>query len=288
MAQMNAHPDIRTVQRTTNRKKRALRIVGVPAALVLALSVGLAISAGIGSARPAVAPNNTQPPVITGKAQVGVTLKADNGTFTGTAPITYTYQWRICNETGGACHDITGASGNEYTVKADDTGNTIRVVVTAKNADGTDSATSVPTAAVTAASAPPASTGCTTNGGTVQISGMTPPARLNIDQQQVSPTTITYGTRDVNVRFHIAGCGGNVQGALVYVTAVPYGMFAIPNEATTGADGWATLDMKALSGFPVSKKQQLLVMFVRARKNGEDLLGGISSRRLVSFKVTKG
>jgi hypothetical protein len=285
---MNAHKHRRTFQRTTNGKKRALRMVGVPALIVLALA--LALTAGIASARTGVAPNNTQPPVITGKAQSGVTLKSDNGTFTGTTPLTYTYQWRTCNDTGGACHDIAGASGNEYTVKADDVGNTIRVQLTAKNADGSDTATSVPTAVITAATTtpPPTSTGCATTGGTVQIAGITPPARLSIDQQQVTPTTITYGTRSLTARFHISACGGSVQGALVYVTAVPYGMFAVPNEATTGADGWATLDFRALSGFPVSQKQQLLVMFVRARKSGEDLLGGISSRRLVSFKVTHG
>ena len=66
---------------------RGLRWLALPA--VAALTVLLfALTAGIGSARTAVAPNNTAPPTISGKAQVGELLKADKGTWTGTGTLT--------------------------------------------------------------------------------------------------------------------------------------------------------------------------------------------------------
>jgi hypothetical protein len=272
--------------------KRTLGI-GLTAALVLAIAA-VAVTAGTASARPTVAPNNTAPPTISGKAEVGTTLKAANGTWTGTAPITYTYQWRICNESGGACHDISGATGDEYTLKAADAGNTIRIQVTAKNADGTGSSTSVPSAQISAAAGgtttttpTPGGNGCPSGTGPVAIASLAPPARLTVDQFTVNPSTLTHGTRSLSARFHVTACGRPVQGALVYATAVPYAMFNVPNEQQTASDGWATLDFQALPGFPVSAKQQLLVMFVRARKSGENLLGGVSTRRLISFKVAR-
>src|SRR5260370_20058024 len=113
---------------------RGFRWLGLPAAAALAVTL-FALTAGIGSARTAVAPNNTSPPTISGKAQVGELLKADNGTWTGTAPITYTYQWRICDGNGGACHDITRAAGNEDTVKSGVASHTLRVPGSRENFD---------------------------------------------------------------------------------------------------------------------------------------------------------
>ena len=261
-------------------------VVGICAMVALAVSLG----AGAGTTAATAAPVNTSPPTITGTPTEGKKLVGHRGTWSGTVT-DYNDQWQRCDKDGGSCANISGATDrNGYTLKGVDVGNTIRFKVEAKNADGSTFASSVPTAVITAATAPPppVTNGCTKTGGTVPVAGVTAPARLTIDQTQVSPSTISFSTRSLTARFHVGACKGSVEGALVYVTAVPYGQFAIPNEQATGSDGWATLQFNAQAGFPVSNKQQLLVMFVRARKSGEDLLGGISTRRLVSFRVTNG
>ena len=270
---------------------RGLRWLGLPAVAALTL---FALTAGIGSARTAVKPSNTAPPTISGKAQVGELLKADNGTWTGTAPITFTYQWRICDNNGGACHDIAGATGNEYTIKAADQGNTIRVEVTGKNADGTDSATSVPTGMIAAAGTPaptpaPSGNGCpklAAGASAVSVSDVSSPARLQIDQIQSNPGTITLGTKTFTVRFHVSDtCGTPVKGAQVFATGVPYNMISIPSQQQTDDSGNVSMQFNTLRGFPATPKQQLLVMFVRASKQGDPILAGISTRRLVSLHV---
>jgi subtilisin family serine protease len=101
------------------------------------------------------APQNTTLPAVTGTAQVGQTLSATDGTWSG-SPTSYAYAWLRCDPFGAACSPVAGATSATYSPSDVDVGAAFRVVVTAANAAGTASATSAATAAVEAAPAGPA------------------------------------------------------------------------------------------------------------------------------------
>lgn len=122
----------------------------------------------------AAAPANVTPPSISGSATVDSTLTALAGTWTGTAPISFAYQWRRC--AGATCTDATAAGLTDpgYVVVAADAGYTLLVVVTASNDGGTSGAESARTATVAgngpAATADPVVTGTPTVGETLSAS----------------------------------------------------------------------------------------------------------------------
>ena len=113
-------------------------------------------------------PVNVAAPVVLGTPSLGATLSTDNGSWTPIGDnITYAYAW----QRGDAANDyqtIPGATAATYTTVAADSGENIRVVVTAGNADGSVSATSAASAAVQPppvnVTAPAAPTGTLQNG----------------------------------------------------------------------------------------------------------------------------
>jgi hypothetical protein len=262
------------------RKLNLLVLLGAAAVTVM-------VVAGLSDAASKAAPVNTAPPTISGTAKQGETLTATNGSWTSSSTVTYTYQWRRCDAKGNGCANIGGADTSTYLLKNADVGKTVRVRVTAKNSDGSTAATSDQSDVVASATPAPSPTGCPTSGsGPLDIAQVTSPAHLAIDGQSISPTPVARSTADLTVKFHVSACNGRpITGALIYVTAVPYSQWSIPPETATGSDGWATMTMHQDRFWPASSRQQLLVMFVRARKSGENVLGGISARRLVSFPV---
>jgi RHS repeat-associated protein len=120
-----------------------------------------------GSYVPRQAPANTVAPSISvnggGAVQVGKTLTAANGTWTGFTPITYTYQWKWSATSNGTYNNVaSGGTSQTYTVPSTYYNDYLKVVVTGTNVAGSASATSAATAQV-GGQAPTA--------GTVAISG---------------------------------------------------------------------------------------------------------------------
>jgi hypothetical protein len=81
------------------------------------------------------APANTLQPAILGDAVVGQELTATRGRWTN-GPTSFTFHWFRCDSDGTACARILGATGRTYGVRTVDSDNTLRVAVTATNANG--------------------------------------------------------------------------------------------------------------------------------------------------------
>jgi serine protease AprX len=99
-------------------------------------------------------PTLVSTPTISGNAVEGGTLSTTTGSWTGTDPITYAYQWQFC-DTGLTCTDIAGETAASLVVPGGAAGSLVRAVVTATDATGASSASSPTVAIVAAPSATP-------------------------------------------------------------------------------------------------------------------------------------
>lgn len=139
------------------RARRSPSNSGGLAALVVVAAVvavsALVLPSGDVVAAQTVVPSNTAEPTISGRVEQGRILAAARGTWSGTEPIAYTYQWVRCGSDGGRadggdCSIVSGATGREHRLTSSDVGSRLRVRVTASNADGSRTAASNPTATV--------------------------------------------------------------------------------------------------------------------------------------------
>jgi len=127
-------------------------------ALLCAATALAAPSVALAQAPPMI----THAPEIQGTPVVGETLRAVNGTWSGSQNAGENYTWRRCaDQVFEDCSTIPGATGTVYALTSADAGNFIRVSLTVSLGDDSDSRTSDPTAVVSsspAASATPTPT----------------------------------------------------------------------------------------------------------------------------------
>jgi hypothetical protein len=250
----------------------------------VARSVPTAAVAPKGSLLPA----SSTPPVISGIAREGEVLTAAPGTWAN-APTSFEYSWNRCDVNGNNC--VGFATGPQVKLTVTDVGHRIRVFVEAKNSSGSTKSSSAPTAVVVRA-APTAPTSPTSPTGAIKlpsgetslpVSMIAPPQRLVISGVRFTPTRI-IGRQVFVGRFRVTDTRGSVvRGALVYAIGLPYGWVRKAPEVVTATNGWAQITFLPKRAMPLRRAS--LVLFLRARKPGDSLLAGVSSRRLVQIRI---
>lgn len=258
-------------------RPRALLIGALAAAL--AAAAGLAMTSGASGAAAAAqyqygAPVPASQPLLSGTALAGKALATSNGNWSSASAITaYHYRWTRCDAQGANCVLIIGAASSTYTVTASDIGHRLRSNVSATNAVGTTEEYSDPSAVVVG----------TTSAKLIPAANVVLPNRLVIDSVTYSQNPIRSRHQPTQMRIHISDASGNsVQDAQVYAIGVPYNRIANAPEVATDATGWATVMLVPQKAFP---RTGYMVLFVRADVQGQDLLGGTSTRRLVQVTI---
>jgi hypothetical protein len=84
-----------------------------------------------------VGPTPVAGPTVTGTAAKGRQLTASPGTWSGSGPVTFTYQWYRCDATASQCLLIRGATRETYTLGTRDLGKTLGLTLRATDASGT-------------------------------------------------------------------------------------------------------------------------------------------------------
>jgi hypothetical protein len=268
-----------------HRRSRAL--VASLSTLFLLATVAVFTTIGYANttAQQQYAPNNTAPPVITGEARQTQTLTTSNGSWSSDSAITYAYAWQRCEANGTGCATIAGATANRYVVQAADVGKRLRSRVTATNASGSAVAFSALTDVAVATGAEGQ---IRLPNGLISVpaSAVTLPERLVVSDIQWSQMPIR-SRNPLQARFRVKDTRGFVvRDALVYANAIPFGRINQPGEVRTDQEGWATMTITPTRLLPLANGY-LLTMFIRARKSGDDLLAGVSTRRLVSVRTAR-
>ena len=110
------------------------------------------------------------------------------------------------------------------------------------------------------------------------------PERLVISRVQFTPPVLRSRVPFTG-RFKVTDTRGYaVRDALVYVLGVPYSRIGVVPETKTDTDGWAQVQIMPTARLTL-RNGYYLVLFIRARKEGEDLLAGVSARRLAQLRT---
>jgi protocatechuate 3,4-dioxygenase beta subunit len=187
-------------------------------------------------------------------------------------------------DTTTTASSTTGSSSTAST--STDTSSTSTTTSTTATTATTAPATTTPSTTTTTSAGPEGQIKLASGKTSIPISSVSLPARLIVDGVRFSPSLVASRGRPLAIRVHVSDTRGYVvRGALVFVRSTPL-VTSTPLEQTTDQAGYVTLTAVPKQTFPL-KRGYHVQFFVRARKEGESLLAGVSSRRLAQVATTR-
>jgi hypothetical protein len=229
-------------------------------------------------------PVNTSQPLVGGSVFVGGVATVEPGTWVGRQPITFAYAWLRCNNAGGECVGIAGATGRSYRLTPEDVGRRIRVNVTARNVIATRTAMSGESTIV-AVPLPAGAVRLPSGAVSIPASSVPGDHRLVVSRVAFSPNPVRSRARSLTVRVLVTDTRNYVvRDAVVFVRSTP--RVTSGGRLVTAQDGWVTFRLEPLSTFPL-RKQGNVQFFVKAYRSGDPGLGGVAGYRLVQVKTAR-
>ena len=120
----------------------------------------------------------------------------------------------------------------------------------------------------------------------IPVTSVSLPSRLVVDSIRFAPNPVRSRRTTIELRVHVSDTRGfYVRDALVFSRSTPL-VTSAGGEQHTGQDGWATIRMTPQADFPL-RRGYAVQFFVRARKQGDNLLAGVSTRRLVQVRTAR-
>jgi hypothetical protein len=185
--------------------------------------LGAALVGLIAAATAAAAPPRelAQPTLEDGPFYDGRTIRAGNGIWAN-RPTSFTYRWQRCDaNTGNNCVNIANQTGVRYRLRQADVGKSVRVWVTARNADGARSANSRPSPVI-ADNAAPQSTAPPTITGSAVVGG-----QLTANEGSWSSAPSRYG-----YQWQQCDAAGNGCAAIAGATGKTFGVRSVDSGRT--------------------------------------------------------
>lgn len=275
----------RSQKSTHNRRKAGLGA----AVAVLATAFALVGSSALGStaAQAQYAPSNTVAPTVTGSAAVTQVVTANVGTWTGDQPIVFEFQWQRCNNGGQNCVSIPDARSQTYTVASTDAGATLRVTVTARNSQGSASAISAATGVVGQAPGPAGAIKLPSGETSIPVTSVPKGERLIVDRVGFTPSPVRSRTQPIQARIKVMDTRGYVvRDAIVFIRSTPL-VTTAQDSGRTQQDGTIIYTMLPERDFPAIRNSYSIQFFVKAYRQGDDPLAGVSGTRLVQVPMSR-